>query len=207
MLRALLVVLCSAPSVALAGGHRGTIPIAATSVVTIPAGFVAVPFAVPVAMPSYVQYQSLEAVYSVAAGHATAAVVGGSRQRPAPYPESEAAVDEPSKKVSPAATTLVAVHCGNCHGAVKPKAGLDLTGPLADATRLNAITRLLADDPEKRMPRGKEIPPQLLGELIQELSLSDASRESPKSKGARDHDASIDGSRATERPAPHPDGS
>jgi hypothetical protein len=147
------------------------VQVAATSVATVSAGVVAVPFAVPVAMPSYVQYSAYVAnavpVYSTAA-HATAAAGACSTVQStgnALAPMSNGAVPAPS---------LVAARCTRCHGATQPKAGLDLTGPLDDATRLKAIARVLADDPQVRMPKGTELAPSELGQLIQELAARSA---------------------------------
>jgi cytochrome c5 len=169
-LRMLAIGLALMPAVACAGGHRSQVRIATSSFVEIPSGFVVVPFAVPVAMPSYVQYQALDYGYTAAAS-AFVQPPATSQSSPA----SAAASAAPSKTESPApdvlsGNTLISSQCGKCHGAVQPKAGLDLTGALDDATRLKAITRLLADDPKKRMPPGKDLAPDLLGSLIQELA-------------------------------------
>ncbi|HEY4309865.1 MAG TPA: hypothetical protein VGN12_10475 [Pirellulales bacterium] len=143
------------------------VQVSATSVATVSAGVVAVPFAVPVAMPSYVQYSA----YTPNAGiqystevHATeAAVVCGTVQT------TGNALAQMSNGAVPA-TSLVTARCTRCHGATQPKAGLDLTRALDDATRLKAIARVLADDPQVRMPKGTELSPSELGQLIQELA-------------------------------------
>lgn len=71
-----------------------------------------------------------------------------------------------------AATTLVQQHCSKCHsgGPEAAKGGIDLTGDLDCETRLHAIRMLLANDPARRMPKGKELDPQVLGDLIGELA-------------------------------------
>ncbi len=138
--------------------------VAIPATVTLPAGFIAVPLAVPVALPSYVQYQApwVSYVAPVAANHE-------------PAPVAAAAAPSPATRGATGATTLIAAQCGTCHGGAKPKADLDLTGALADSIRLKAIARLLSDDPEKRMPPQKELSPESLGHLIQELSARDES--------------------------------
>jgi hypothetical protein len=178
-LRILTIGLALLPTVASAGGQRSQVRIAATSVVEIPSGFVVVPFAVPVAMPSYVQYQAVDYGYTAA----TSASVQPSATLPS-SPSAAAPSAAPSKTESPArgvsaSNSLILSQCGKCHGAVQPKASLELTGALDDATRLKAITRLLADDPKKRMPQGKDLAPDLLGNLIQELATTSQKSPSP----------------------------
>ena len=44
---------------------------------------------------------------------------------------------------------------------------------------LDEYMQVLADDPQKRMPKGKELSAELRGELIQELARPPAPRPSP----------------------------
>lgn len=143
------------------------VQVAATSVASVQAGVVAVPFAVPVAMPSYVQYSAYVAsAASPYSSHVAATSTNGACLVPA-HGNADAA--RPQATAAKTAS-LVAAHCGRCHGATQPKAGLDLTAALDDATRLKAIARVLADDPQLRMSKGEELGPDELGRLIQELS-------------------------------------
>ncbi|HVU87334.1 MAG TPA: hypothetical protein VHD36_08430 [Pirellulales bacterium] len=142
--------------------------VSATSVATVSAGVVAVPFAVPVAMPSYVQYSAHVATAAPEyQSHAPLAMPDAACAMPAPT--SASASDSAG---TARASSLVSTYCRQCHGAVQPKAGLDLSGALDNATRLKAITRILADDPRQRMPKGKELSAAELGRLIQELATS-----------------------------------
>lgn len=146
----LAIVLC-VPAYA---GHcrQQQVVIATQSAVFIPQGFIAVPYAVPVALPSYVHYQAMPQV-------------------PAPP-----VVGEPVQATSAATQgqeappTLVSQSCVKCHSGPTPKGKLDLSGELSPETRLKMIQRMLADDPTKRMPKGKLLEAQAIGLLIQELS-------------------------------------
>jgi len=137
--------------VLVAGAHAGH----HRQVVIIPQGFIAVPFAVPVAVPSYVQYQAIVA------------------SSPLPEVSAATATQEATAKAHeapPPTLSLVAKSCVKCHSGEKPKGKLDLSGDLSPALRLKAIGRILADDESKRMPKGKPLDAQAIGLLIQELS-------------------------------------
>lgn len=152
------------------------------SVAAVPAGFVAVPFAVPVAMPSYVQYQAIGGVSTAVGQYYLPAVeprAAGCANCVAKSSAAEAVATAAQATPERQASSLVIAQCGRCHGAVQPKAGLDLTKKLDDATRLKAISRLLADDPQQRMPKGAELSPEVLGQLIQELAQPAAPRPDP----------------------------
>ncbi|HEX4132466.1 MAG TPA: c-type cytochrome domain-containing protein [Pirellulales bacterium] len=74
-----------------------------------------------------------------------------------------------------AAPSLVGRACATCHGATNPKAGLSLaaTTALTADERLKSISRVLADDPQLRMPpssSGIKLSAEELGKLLQELS-------------------------------------
>jgi hypothetical protein len=148
-----------------------TAQVSATSVATVSAGVIAVPFAVPVAMPSYVQYSAY--VANAAPVYSTAVNATASAGDCSTIQTTDNALARTSNGAAPA-TSLVAARCTGCHGATQPKAGLDLTGALDDATRLKAIARVLADDPQVRMPKGAELAPSELGQLIQELAARSA---------------------------------
>jgi len=154
-----LIVALLTSSVASAAPCRNNC-VAAANVLTVPAGFIAVPLAVPVALPSYVQYQAPLAQY-------VADVASTCQMLPQPAMADRRSSAPPR---AAAVTSLIAAQCGGCHGGAKPKAELDLTGSLADMTRLKAIARLLTDEPARRMPPQKDLSPEVLGRLIQELS-------------------------------------
>ena len=138
------------------GAHcRQQVVVANQSAVFIPHGFIAVPFAVPVGVPSYVQYQ---------------AVVSGQGSVASEETTSEVSRALAAERVLAAPATLVAQTCVKCHSGPNPKSNLDLSGELAPAVRLKMIARILADDPAKRMPKGKPLDAQAIGLLIQELS-------------------------------------
>ncbi len=143
------------------------VQVAATSVAAVQAGVVAVPFAVPVAMPSYVQYSAFVAA---AAPSYQSQVAATSTIGTCLVPMYAGAETAGPQVAAARQASLVAAHCGRCHGATQPKAGLGLTAALDDGTRLKAIARILADDPRLRMPKGEELGPDELGRLIQELS-------------------------------------
>lgn len=70
---------------------------------------------------------------------------------------------------------LVRKSCGQCHGPVDPKAGLDLStlDKLTPEQRLKAIDRMLQDDPAGRMPPADsnvKLSAEDLGKLIQEFT-------------------------------------
>jgi len=129
--------------------------------VVVPANFVAVAYAVPVATPSYVQYQypQYQAASDPWAKEPRATQEGLARAQEAPE--------------APIPFSLVATHCVRCH---TPNSRswvshhLDLSGDLSAETRLKMITRILADSPEKRMPKGKQLDAQQIGLLVQEIS-------------------------------------
>lgn len=128
--------------------------------VVVPQGFIAVPFAVPVAVPSYVQYQALPGYGAVAS-----AGIG--------FNEAPPKVTAQAEPEAPLPMSLVTQHCAKCHrpsGSAWKTTELDLTGELSNETRLHMIQRILSDDPAKRMPRGKQLTAQQTGEIIQELS-------------------------------------
>ena len=143
----LAVALCAvvvAASSAFAGGKRVIVNHGVQATV-VPAGFVVVPYAVPVATPAYVGYLAPQA-FSYSRGGAEGDV------------EAQAVPG-----------SLVATYCAKCHNAEAAKR-VDLSGAIDAETRLAAIRRVLADDPAKRMPKGRELDAETLGLLIQELS-------------------------------------
>ena len=66
--------------------------------------------------------------------------------------------------------SLIVTHCAKCHSGAEAKASIDLSGDIDCETRLHAIWMLMHDDPQKRMPRGKELDAQTLGLIIQEFA-------------------------------------
>ncbi len=182
---AMWMVLILLPGVAWGSDQHAQLQFSTTSVAAVPAGFVAVPFAVPVAMPSYVQYQALGGFttafsqYAYLPSSAQRASACASCATKAPAADEVSSTRATQLAPEPSTTTIVAAQCGRCHGAVQAKAGLDLTAELDEATRLKAISRLLADDPRQRMPKGKELPPELRGQLIQELARPATPRPAP----------------------------
>lgn len=76
-----------------------------------------------------------------------------------------------------ASATLLSKNCASCHSGNEAKGGFHVDTPLSDAGRLKAITRILADDPVKRMPKGKTLAADELGRLIQEISRPQAAGE------------------------------
>ena len=135
--------------------------VANQSAVVVPSGFIVVPFAVPVAVPSYVQYQAAAAPQG--AGGEEKTVEAQSDPRPL--------ASEPR--------SLVTSSCMKCHSGSTPKGKLDLSGELSPAVRLRSIARIFSDDPTRRMPKGKSLDAQAIGLLIQELS-----RPQPKKEAA-----------------------
>jgi len=142
--------------------------VANQSAVVVPSGFIVVPFAVPVAVPSYVQYQAAAAPQGAGVG-----VQGAGGE------EKKAEAQSAPKPEAPEPRSLVASSCAKCHSGPTPKGKLDLSGELTADVRLKSIARILSDDPTRRMPKGKSLDAQAIGLLIQELS-----RPQPKKEAA-----------------------
>lgn len=133
-----------------------------TSVVVLQDGFVAVPFAVPVGTPSYVQYQAVSAY-----GGGYAAPAYGGMAPASPYKTQQAALHAQAP-----ASTMVQQVCAKCHTGEQAKANFDISKPLTADQRLHAVSRILSQDPSKRMPKGKALTSESASALIQELSAS-----------------------------------
>lgn len=151
-----LAVLFALSSTVGAGRCRVVVPshsVSSHQAVVVQQGFVAVPFAVPVAVPSYVNYVAPQAYYGM----------------PASSPREPADPQDAVKAQEAPAGSLVAKHCAACHDGSKPDRVV-LTGDLDCETRLKAIGKMLHDDDAQRMPKGKTLSAEDLGLLIQELS-------------------------------------
>lgn len=113
-----------------------------------------VPFAVPVAVPVAVVQRPV-VIYGY-----------GPPQKAAPERIAEPSADATAER------SAVSRHCAACHTGDAPKAGFDLSGArvLDAAGRLEAIARVVSDDPQTRMPPGAALPPAEIGRLVQELS-------------------------------------
>jgi mono/diheme cytochrome c family protein len=119
-------------------------------------GLAIVPFAVPVAVPVAVVSQPT-VLYAY------------SRYVPQPAaPATDATAA--GERVTP--HSIVARSCRSCHAGNAPAAGLDLSDltRLEPRQRLQAIARVVSDDPAVRMPRGSTLSPADIGAAIQELS-------------------------------------
>jgi hypothetical protein len=169
-------------SIACAGNCRQQVVVANQSAVFIPQGFIAVPFAVPVAVPSYVQYQAVSTQAQAAYGGPAVGYEEARANEPAATAKEELAR---SREARPAAAARVAAkidaqhspltvqYCVKCHhpaGGAWARTKLDLSADLTAELRLKMIGRILADDPARRMPKGKALDAAEIGLLIQELS-------------------------------------
>lgn len=160
-LLAIITAYCLPPSAycaTCATSSRARVVVAAQSAVVVSNGFIVVPFAVPVAVPSYVQYQAAVTPQGSGVG------MQGAGE------ETKAEAQSDSRPQAPEPRSLVASSCAKCHSGPTPKAKLDLSGELLPAVRLRSIARILSDDPARRMPKGKSLDAQAIGLLIQELS-------------------------------------
>jgi hypothetical protein len=78
----------------------------------------------------------------------------------------------PSAVGEEGSTSAVRRSCVSCHGGAAPEAGLDLANleKLSAADRLEAVARVVSDDPARRMPPGPGLAPAEIGTVLQELS-------------------------------------
>ena len=152
--------------------HRQVVRV--QSVIVNQQGLAVVPFAVPVAVP--VATVNPGGVYYGYQQQAQPQAV--QQQAPCPQVAHEQAVQEPQTaepltgETQAESTSLVHQHCAKCHTGEQAKAGFRLEAwtTLGAEQRLKMIRRVLSDDESTRMPKGKQLDPQTLGELIQELS-------------------------------------
>jgi len=149
--------------------------VASASVALVPQGFLAVPYAVPVAVPSYVQYQAMPQ-YQVMPQYQTAPQYQAApsvAEVPQPSPESFQARPPEPIAAQPVVSFLTKA-CAKCHSEAstndKAKAHLRVDEAITDSQRVVIIRRLLTDDKKKRMPPGRDLDPVTLGRLIQEVT-------------------------------------
>ncbi len=128
------------------------------------ANLIAVPIAVPVGMPSYVQYQA------PAASYGTAAAVGYGAPAAGAAAPAACAQQQPAEEALGDTVDFVAQACVRCHGPVKPKGGLDLTKPVDERGRLEMLRRLFARDPAQRMPPGRQLAPAELAGIVEQIT-------------------------------------
>lgn len=163
------ILLLAAPALA---GNRCNVSVQSFA---LQSGLAVTPFAVPVATP----------VATVAVGAYSYGFTGQAAQS-----VSAASVDSQVDKIAdrviaklraagfggikaealPEKPSLVSANCAACHGATKQAGGFRVDLSLSPEAKLKAIGRILADDPAKRMPKGKNLDPQTLGLLLQELA-------------------------------------
>ncbi len=122
-------------------------------------GLTVVPFAVPVAVPvATVQVPTV--LYSYSASGAA-------------HPTAPASTDIGAHvDTAEEATSIIQQACVRCHGGEAPQAGLSLESldGLSREQRLEAVARLVSDDPDLRMPRGATLAPAEIGRVLQALS-------------------------------------
>ncbi|HVX15970.1 MAG TPA: hypothetical protein VHC22_32600 [Pirellulales bacterium] len=111
------------------------------------------------AMPTLQQYQQ--------SGCAASAC-----QQPGPptQPSAQAEHATPAAPDQPAVLSLLRQYCSKCHTGDAAKGGFRIDLSLTCEQKLAAIGAILQDAPEKRMPKGVQLDPQMIGQLIQELS-------------------------------------
>jgi mono/diheme cytochrome c family protein len=138
-------------------------------------GLAVVPFAIPVAVP--VATVNPGGVYYGYQHQAQQFAPRSLPRSPMPMQQAETVPsrDTSPESAQPTATTtgsLVRQHCAKCHTGEAAKGGLRLDAwtSLGSDQRLKMIRRVLSDDEATRMPKGQTLDPQVLGELIQELS-------------------------------------
>lgn len=144
------------PCSALRASTHALTRIRAGSDVVFDTGLVVTPFAVPVAVP--VAVISRPAVFYAYSQYA------GSPPCEPPKPAPTVAAAQPP--------SIIARACLACHGDDRPQAGLSLASlsSLSPEQRLEAIARVVSDDPRQRMPKGAVLSAREIGQLLQELS-------------------------------------
>ncbi len=158
-------------------------------------GFVNTIVAVPVGLPSYVQYL---AVADSGYGAAYGASYGEASYSQASYGQSSGGYSQSgyaqqgnwSKPKQPAGEVrnrpLVAQHCAACHAGQPGR--MNLVGPLTDPQRVNAIGRVMTET-TKKMPKDHELTPEQKAGIIAELSMKwdsypDVERQTAKPKAS-----------------------
>lgn len=155
---------CHAPARAGCGTQVAVRRTAPAVVVQKPA-FAVVPFAVPVAVP-------VATIAQPAVFYGYRQYAAGSDQ-PSAVSSRKLTADGFSADRPPAESiSTIARSCVACHGGTAPKAGLDLTDltRLTPQQRLQAVARVVSDDPSVRMPPSRPLPPAEIGRVLQELS-------------------------------------
>jgi mono/diheme cytochrome c family protein len=91
-----------------------------------------------------------------------------------PQPEQPAAqppAQQPPAQPDPTQPlSMLATHCATCHRADSHRLTLIDAKSLTCEQKIDAIHRLLSNDPNERMPKGKVLTPEELGQILQELS-------------------------------------
>ena len=82
----------------------------------------------------------------------------------------EASASTTAQPQQQAVGSLIVANCAKCHSGADAKGGIDLSGELTCEVRLHAIWQVMHNDPARRMPKGKDLDPETLGLLIQELA-------------------------------------
>lgn len=147
----------------------GTVVVSQFAVPVAVPQYVVPQYAQPVAPPSYVQYGNIPR--STHSGAATDAL----EERIAERVVRALRAGGVSATAATAPASLVGRTCGNCHGDAQARGNLNLARPgeLSAERRLQAIARVLSDDPQRRMPppaSDMRLAPEELGLLLQELS-------------------------------------
>lgn len=145
-----------------------------------PQQLVITPFAIPVAVPlatvAPVQYGY--SYQGAAAGYLGQANYRSPDDDFADRVAAKLATRLASMQAQPAAAQsldLVTQKCAKCHTGPAAKGDWDLSRLGTPAGRLEAISRITAEDPALRMPKGSPLKPEEIGSLIHTLSSRPAS--------------------------------
>ncbi|MBX7164826.1 MAG: hypothetical protein K1X74_00635 [Pirellulales bacterium] len=151
-----MLVLLAMPAGAWAGDCGAGLRHAQVAVAS--SGLVVVPFAVPVAVP-VATIQAPAVLYSWRGAASTSVM-------------SDAAGESAAVQEALGGEGLVRQRCARCHEGEAAKGDLVLTdlGALSAEQRLEAVRRVVSDDPQVRMPRGMLLSPSEIGRMVQELS-------------------------------------
>lgn len=89
--------------------------------------------------------------------------------QPQPVPQQPPATPQPEQAAAQP-QTMLGQHCATCHKADSHRLTLIDAKSLTCEQKIDAIHRLLSNDPNERMPKGKVLTPEELGLILQELS-------------------------------------
>lgn len=70
-------------------------------------------------------------------------------------------------------------NCGKCHSTENAKGGFRVDIEMSDADYRRAIKAITSNNPAQRMPRGRNLTPQVLGDLIGELANAPSTNDGP----------------------------